>query len=35
MNPIGGLSNKGVLGDSSAVRYSEGCPVTVIRRVVQ
>ena len=35
MNPIGGLSNKGVLGDGPVVRYSEGCPVTVIRRVVQ
>ena len=35
MNLIGGLSNKGVLGDAPVVRNSEGCPVTVIRRVVQ
>ena len=35
MNSIVGLPNKRVLGDGPVVRYSEGCPVTVIRRVVQ
>ena len=35
MNLIGGLSNKGVLGDGSVVQNSKGCPLTVIQRVVQ
>ena len=35
MNYIGGLSNKRVLGDRPVVRYSDGCPVTVIRKVVE
>ena len=35
MNLIEGLSNKGVLEDGPVVRYSEGCPITVIQRVVQ
>ena len=35
MNYIGGLSNNRVLGYGPMVRYSEGCPVTGIRRVVQ
>ena len=35
MNSIGGLSNKGVLGDGPMVRYSEVVQWFTIRRVVQ
>ena len=35
MNSIGGLSNKGVLGDGQMVRYSKVVQWFTIRRVVQ